>query len=192
MALDNATISNIIGICSIIAIVVFGLLLYSMKKRDKGEEDRRHLGAEFSRLEAKYESLNERRLEELTDSEAMLIWKRAFTHESYNVEPDENYETTEWLGDQFVGSAFCKYLYSVLPKNLITERNLTLFNNYYMSKNFQPQLARKLGLSDFVRLGKAAPIFQKIEEDIFESFFGALVDIADNKLGQGVGYVLTF
>lgn len=116
------------------------------------------------------------------DGNAMNIWAKAFTHET--VSPSFNYEDLEYSGDAVLKWAFPKYLkkrFPYLHKGEFTELNVA-----YMSKPFQAQLARELGLSPYIRVKGIDRAILNLETDVFESFFGALEEIGDSILdGSG-------
>jgi hypothetical protein len=102
------------------------------------------------------------------NQKALPYWKKGFTHESINY--NHNYEKYEFLGDAGVGYAFSIYLREDLGiidhginNNLLT---------YYMSKAYQPIIARKMGLDKLILISPEVKITDDIIEDIFESFFG--------------------
>lgn len=116
------------------------------------------------------------------DGNAMKIWAEAFTHET--VSPSNNYEDLEYAGDAVLKWAFPKYLkrrFPYLHKGEFTELNVA-----YMSKIMQAQLAREMGLGQFIRVKGIDRAILNLETDVFESFFGALEAIADSIL-DGAG-----
>jgi dsRNA-specific ribonuclease len=116
---------------------------------------------------------------------AMLIWARAFTHET--VSPTDNYEDLEYLGDAILKAAFPKYLMERLP--FMHKGEFTELNVAYMSKIKQAELARKMGLSPHIRVKGIERAILNLETDVFESFFGALDTIADMITpGSGFAY----
>lgn len=110
------------------------------------------------------------------DGNAMKIWAEAFTHET--VSPSDNYEDLEYAGDAVLKWAFPKYLkqrFPYLHKGEFTELNVA-----YMSKIKQAQLAREMGLGQYIRVKGIDRAILNLETDVFESFFGALEAIADS------------
>ncbi|CAH6420541.1 Ribonuclease III [uncultured virus] len=116
------------------------------------------------------------------DKNAMVIWVRAFTHET--VSPSDNYEDLEYAGDAVLKWAFPKYLGRRLP--YLHKGEYTELNVAYMSKINQAQLAREMGLSEFVRVAGIDRAILNLETDVFESFFGALEEISDS-IVDGLG-----
>mgnify|MGYP000911722572 CR=1 FL=1 len=115
---------------------------------------------------------------------AMKIWARAFTHET--VSPSDNYEDLEFAGDAVLKWAFPKYLrkrFPYLHKGEYTELNVA-----YMSKIMQAQLARNMGLGEHIRVTGMDRAILNLETDVFESFFGALEEVADSIL-DGLGAI---
>ena len=122
----------------------------------------------------------------LVSDEAMKVWKVAFTHETYNPNNGENYEELEKLGDKVIGLNFTLYLMEAFPG--ITKKELSELSNYYLSKPELARISSKLHLANWLR----SPIKKDIDinEDIFESLFGALFLIGDKVLKRGAGNLL--
>jgi len=130
----------------------------------------------------------------LLDDVAMRnYWVPAFTHR--NVDATSNYEKLEFYGDKVVNYAFTSYIRKRFNDN-IDPKEGTLLLNQYMSKDYQANLSRKLGLVDLVRYNPADPdnpnINVSVQEDIFESFLGALSTLVDDRIQPGLGYVYVF
>lgn len=123
----------------------------------------------------------------LLDAESMKIWAKAFTHET--VDYNDNYEELETLGDKMTGAAFTKYLLNKYP--YLKKSHLTQLNAKYMDVTYNNFLARKLGFGPYIRVVTGASKIFNIEADVFESFFGALSTIADDKI-EGTGFVLCY
>ena len=152
---------------------------------------KKYLRGLFNNLVKEYDNDNKlNEIDKLTDDDAMKIWKIVFTQASYAYEQGENYEVPEKLGDGLTGAVFLKYLYSVLPKILITQQNLSLFKNHYMSRKEQAKLSDKMGLIEYLRLGPYEEAKKNIKEDLFEAFFGG-IEIVGDKIGIGAGYIIT-
>lgn len=117
------------------------------------------------------------------DANAMVIWARAFTHET--VSPSDNYEDLEFLGDAMLKAVFPKYLMKRLPH--LHKGEYTELNVAYMSKIMQSQLARRMGLNPFIRVTGIERAILNLETDVFESFFGALDTISDS-ITPGLGF----
>lgn len=121
----------------------------------------------------------------------MLIWARAFTHET--VSPSDNYEDLEFRGDFELKRAFPLYLMNRLPH--LHKGEYTELNVFYMSKILQAQLSRKLGLGEYILVKGIDRAILNLETDVFESFFGALGYIADlisPGLGSAICYNMIF
>lgn len=118
--------------------------------------------------------------------EVMRIWLNAFTHQSFDLA--HNYEQLETLGDRALEFAFTRYLMRKFPQ--ITDSEITQLKRAYMSSKEhgkQQEYARRLGFEPYIRfVGLEVP--DPILEDVFESFFGALVEVSD-KLKDGLGMV---
>lgn len=128
---------------------------------------------------------------QLLDNEAMEnYWVKAFTHRS--VDPQNNYEKLEFYGDKVLNAAFAQYLRRRIGDELDQEKG-TLLLNQYMSKKKQAELARNLGLPELVRFDPEVPeVNIDIQEDVFESFAGALNNLIDDRVSPGLGYIFVF
>lgn len=113
------------------------------------------------------------------------IWQRVFTHASVIEDPRGNYELPETIGDAFVNANFKILLVERYPS--ITDSEMTSLSNHYMSKAFQPKMAKALGMENHLIVSESHREFvkgdmSKILEDVFESFCGALAIIS--RIGQ--------
>lgn len=112
----------------------------------------------------------------------MKIWKEAFTNISVN--PENNYERLEALGDRILESVFSEFVFTKYPNT--TPKELTLIKSSYMSKIFQSQISRIMGLDKWVLIASRTNI--NISEDLFEAFFGALFRTIQNTMDRGIAY----
>ncbi len=124
--------------------------------------------------------------------EAMVqYWVPACTHKS--VSP-ENYEKFEFDGDLRLSPQFIKYLKNRFGVRLTPSQG-TYFLGSYMSKKYQAQLSRQLGLDRLVRYDiTVEKATTDIEEDVFESVMGCLGSLVDEKIQDGLGdiYIYNF
>lgn len=119
-----------------------------------------------------------------TSKDAMKYWKIAFTHES--VDPKNNYEDLELLGDRFLEAAFTKYLYKSIDG--ITKSQVNNVKSFYVQKRFLKNVAMKFGLDKFIR---TTNLTIHAQEDSFESFMGGLVEVSDS-IVEGLSYINCF
>lgn len=108
-----------------------------------------------------------------TIKKCVMYWKRAFTHSSFL--PD-SYETLETIGDAYLKGAFTPYLYDKNPN--ITPESITNMNTFYMSKLYQPTIARKFKMDKYIRINETL-LNDSVLEDVFEAFMAALVENAN-------------
>ena len=134
-------------------------------------------------------------LDEILSDENMKRWEKAFTHITYTAvhHKQGNYEREENYGDKVVGLIFA----GILRKNGTDydQEKSSEFHAHYMSKREggQPDLAKSLGLQDFIRSGHdieghRSPITTKMIGDVFESFFGTLFILGED-ITPGSGYM---
>lgn len=129
----------------------------------------------------------------LLDMEALTnYWSRAFTHKSVNADQRKNYETPEFFGDKAMNYTFSLLIYKLFA-DAINQANGTLLMNKYMSREFQAEVAEKLGLVEHVRFDPEAPnVIESVKEDVLEAFFGCLDMLVNDRLGIGMGTVYCF
>ncbi|MCL6572892.1 MAG: hypothetical protein K6T88_14610, partial [Bacillus sp. (in: Bacteria)] len=132
-------------------------------------------------------SVPEDQLELMLSDEAMKTWIKAFTHQSFiHGGITDNYEKLEILGDAFLKASFVRYLMRRY-KNTLEPSHITALQDRYMSKVFQRQLAVKMGFQPLIR-SSDLKVNMNILEDVFEAFFGALIEVSD-EITEGFGYI---
>ena len=130
----------------------------------------------------------------LTDPEAMRIYGCAFTSEL--VDPDNNYQVLEMIGDLTGNKFIVNYMYNRFPQLDCIEgvKVVARLRINYGAKQSFSEIARKLGFWDFIsatndlRQRKMKPLL----EDVFEAFLGATERILDNRKRVGVGYAIVY
>lgn len=129
-------------------------------------------------------------LNSLLDEIALrTYWIPALTHKSVEADPTKNYETFEFYGDKAMNYAFTVYIHEKFG-NRINQANGTLLLNRYMSKQFQAEMAERLGLVEMVRFDPSYPSVNiNVKEDVTEAFFGALSALANDRIQKGFGFV---
>lgn len=95
------------------------------------------------------------------------LFERALTHASHN---EGNYERLEFLGDRVLGVIIADWLYTLFPDE--PEGALSRRLNVLVSRDTCAEVARKVGLAPYLKLGK-----QALSDGAFES---------DNILGDAV------
>lgn len=122
------------------------------------------------------------------------LWRKSFTH----ISKDDvvNYERVEFLGDALLGFIFPLYLHQHKDyKDAFSEGEKTELKRVYMSKHKQPDLARKLGINKLLIyndiLTDDMTDVNSILEDIYESFFATLYEVAE-KVKSGTGINVTY
>lgn len=102
----------------------------------------------------------------------------ALTHNSYAHEHRQtiNYQRLEYLGDALIQFEVSTYLYRTYPQ--MKEGNLTTHRAAMVCQRSLADQARRLGLGDYVLIGKGLPESHRDADsllcDLFESIVGAL------------------
>ena len=149
-------------------------------------------GSDFKKLIAsllRKGGLKTKYIKMLTDSEAMSIYGSAFTSDL--VDPDNNYQVLEQLGDVAGNKFIVGYMYDRFPQLNCSEGVAVVARlriNYGAKQSFS-EIARKLGFWVFssatndLRQRK----MKSLLEDVFEAFLGATERILDKRKRVGVG-----
>lgn len=125
---------------------------------------------------------------EMVSEKYMPIWIQAVVHESYNL--TANYETLETEGDSTLKYTMVKYLKKRFPH--ITSQGLTEYTNRYMSKEFQQIFSAEMKLPTWIYQDSIEMTIH-IQEDLFESFIGAILIIGNQILENlGLSYIFNF
>lgn len=130
--------------------------------------------------------VNSSHISEITTSKNMSLLKTSVTHSS--IEPEDNYELLEYLGDGFVNLSIAFYLRNTYPE-ITDEGWLTKLEQLVKSEKYLPIMTDKLGLTPHIRWKtNVVPKNEvyKIKEDAFESFNGALYTILKEQYSRNV------
>jgi len=104
---------------------------------------------------------------------------------------NENYETLEAIGDAALDVTFKKYAVRRFPK--ITSNVLSEYKSRYMSKEFQGEWARMIGLDKWIITGDGIPPTVAMHTDVFESLIGALDAVSDDMFyGTGMINIMNY
>jgi dsRNA-specific ribonuclease len=136
--------------------------------------------------------LRSRYIKMLTDEDAMKIYGCAFTSEL--VDPDNNYQVLEQIGDLTGNKFIVNYMYERFPQLDCSEgvKVVARLRINYGAKESFCEIARKLGFWNYIsatndlRQRKMKPLL----EDVFEAFLGATERILDKRKRVGVGYAI--
>ena len=137
-----------------------------------------------SKIDPKY-------MDVLTNPEALATYRIAFT--SKTVDPDNNYELLEYMGDVEANAAVVWYFYEAYPQLRCTESINTLnrLKIVHVSSESFSQFADDLGFWPHImyneRVAAEKPPLKKsreaLLEDVFEAFVGATQIILYNEFG---------
>jgi len=130
----------------------------------------------------------------LTNDASMSIYASAFTSDT--VDPVNNYQVLEQIGDLTGNKFIVNYMYEKFPQLDCTEgvKVVARLRINYGAKQSFSEIARKLGFWPFIsatndlRERKMKPLL----EDVFEAFLGATERILDKKKRIGVGYAIVY
>jgi len=117
------------------------------------------------------------------------MFTTAFT--SSAIDPNENYEVFEQIGDAIIGKFLVQYAYMRFPKLRNTKGPgvVARIKIKYGSKMFLSRLAEQLQLDTFIRCSHHEMMSKKQDlfDDIFESFVGCLEHFLSERCGLGLG-----
>ncbi len=118
-------------------------------------------------------------------------YELAFTHSSVNgilKTKHQDYERLEFLGDSLMGFCVSELCYQYHPE--LQQGGLSTLKAHFIRTESEANLARRLGLSELIRVGSSyqgnPEDSDTLLEDIFESFLGALL------LDQGFSFAREF
>jgi len=139
-------------------------------------------------------NLKKKYIDILTDDASMSIYASAFTSEL--VDPVNNYQVLEQVGDLTGNKFIVNYMYEKFPQLDCAEgvKVVARLRINYGAKQSFSEIARKLGFWPFIsatndlRQRKMKPLL----EDVFEAFLGATERILDKKKRIGVGYAIVY
>lgn len=122
------------------------------------------------------------------------MYKIAFTHKG--VDPINNYEFFELIGDSTVNKCILWYLTRRFPHLQTADGvcTLTRLKINLISQHAFTRFARQLGFEQFVRA--TTPVLHhgihRTLEDIFEAFFGVTEWLVDQRIGLHSGYQICY
>ena len=109
----------------------------------------------------------------------LSLYEMAFTHSSYNGQmktQHHDYQRLEFIGDSVVGFAVADLIYKTYSSS--QEGIMTKIRATLVQSNSLANYATKLGLKQFIKIGyglqQSGGISNKILEDVFEAFVGAI------------------
>lgn len=140
-----------------------------------------------SKLKRKY-------MKELTSPVNMKIYESVFTHIS--IDPDNNYEFYEILGDVTLNKCIVWYIkdrFPMLQNALGVKIIARLRINMVSKKNFSI-ISQKMGFLPYIRADEEhkSTKLSSLLEDVFEAFFGATEFIIDRMISVGSGYGICY
>ena len=138
--------------------------------------------------------IKDRYIHMLTDAESMNVYACAFTSEL--VDPDNNYQVLEQIGDLSGNKIIVNYMYEKFPQLDCTEgvKVVARLRINYGAKQCFSEIARKLGFWEFISatIDLRNRKMKSLLEDVFEAFLGATERIVDKRKRVGVGYAIVY
>ena len=89
----------------------------------------------------------------LNEDTIKTVWIPCFTHEMYNSNSNENYETYETLGDTLMAHCIYVYLYQKYPLKA-DQNSLTIWKQNFLSTDFQSKMGGRMKTSQMVYASK--------------------------------------
>jgi len=142
----------------------------------------------------KRSGLKEKYIQSLTSDDGMKIYKQAFTHIS--IDPEENYEYLEILGDVTCNKIIVWYIKDRFPclQNTAGVKVIARLRINLVSKKNFSSIAETLGLGKYIACQKEIREQREksLLEDVFEAFIGATEMLVDANIEHGAGYGVCF
>ena len=130
----------------------------------------------------------------LTDDDAMRVYGCAFTSEV--VDPHNNYQVLEQVGDLAANKFINNYMYSRFPQLDCTAGVAVVarLRIKYGAKNSFAEIARNLGFWFFISATNdlSQRKMKPLLEEVLEAFIGATERILDRRKRIGVGYAIVY
>ena len=120
------------------------------------------------------------------------LLRAALTHTSGANTRQASNERMEFLGDSVLALVTCEQLYSRFPE--YQEGDLTKVKSVVVSRKTCAEFSRKLGMGDFLFLGKGLTSFAEVPPNILADVFEALVAaiFLDGGYDAAKAFVLSF
>jgi dsRNA-specific ribonuclease len=122
----------------------------------------------------------------------------AVTHPSFDDE--NNYQELEFIGDGIIKGILSQYIPRRFPKlkseskKATGEGILSKTRRYLEQRKTLSDFGLKLGFWEYVKANEEtkSKLRKETLEDIFEAFVGSIVEIVDNRIKKGLGYVYAY
>lgn len=108
------------------------------------------------------------------------LYEEALTHSSYNAiagTKHHDYERLEFLGDSLIGFVVAELCFRYHPE--MQQGDLSMLKSQFIRTESEASMALSLNLGPYIRVGASfdhdVKASNRILEDIFESFIGALI-----------------
>lgn len=132
----------------------------------------------------------------IVNKESMLLVRQAFIHSSFS--EDTNYELLEFEGDGVIGSQAVQYIRRKFP-DMVSVRWNTRMKHHIISSKVLAKLAIDNGFEEYLVIGQNLQAYiesfedkwdcseyQSAYEDTVEALCGAITDILNRYVAQGV------
>ena len=133
-------------------------------------------------------------LDILTDEQGMEVFSAAFTSEL--VDPLQNFQVLEQLGDLSANKFIVMYLYRRFPQLKCAEgvKVAARLRINFGSKQSFFKIAEDLGFWEFISATNdlRQRKMKALLEDVFEAFLGAVETIFDDRVKMGLGYSVVY
>lgn len=132
-------------------------------------------------------------LEKVTSGNCLNLYEKIFT--SPTIDPVNNWENCELLGDVVSNAAIVMILYQKFPqlRHPLGFKVMARLKILYVSKKIFHQFSDKLGFIPYIKVDPALMENRlKVLTDVFEAFIGATQLIFDSNFDTGVGYAVVY
>jgi len=156
---------------------------------------------DFFQKMLKIAKINQKYADLFTDEAGMKIFLKVVTHPTFDAV--NNYQELEFVGDGILKGILSQYILRRFPnyrdidfssKKGTSEGLLSKIRRTIEKKETLSNFALNLGFWDFVIANDEVKTGLRKEtlEDVFEAFIGAIVEIVDTRLKEGLGYYYAY
>lgn len=156
----------------------------------------------FIMKQLKIAGINTEHQQTFTDQNGMDIFTKAVTHPTFDA--NKNYQELEFIGDGIIKGILSQYIPRRFPdlasgktqhsRKGTGEGVLSKTRRFLEQRKALSDFALKRGFWEYVKADDETKekLRKETLEDVFEAFIGALVEVVDERVMQGLGYLYAY